>query len=185
MTSLSSSPTPLPVVCSNEDDDALLAAALASLSVHDALDPSWLSPLVPSLPFDVLVLVVSEVDHADLPAWCLASAAFDRIARPLLWREVSFADNAVMRKVLAALYLPVFYSVVSPLRLVTAVLPFDLIPSVFRRWPPRRRPSSTQSSSVSPRTSRGAPAPRCTSCLRSGVQLRSQGLWPCTSPTDI
>lgn len=100
MTSLSSSNTPPSTVCSNDDDDALLAADLALLSLRDALDSS---PLQPALPFDVLTLIVSEADRADLPAWCLVSSAFARIARPLLWREVSFADGAVMLRVLLAL----------------------------------------------------------------------------------
>lgn len=93
------SSTSPPAACANKDD-ALLAADLAPLSLHDTLDPSSAQH---ALPFDILALVVSEADRADLPAWCLVSSAFDRIAHPLLWREVTLADGAEMARVLLAL----------------------------------------------------------------------------------
>lgn len=68
------------------------ALAVPSAS-DDASTPPPLSPLSRAMPFEIVSLIIKESERADLQAWCLVSRGCDRVARPLLWREVTFKDG--------------------------------------------------------------------------------------------
>lgn len=58
------------------------------------------TPLTCAIPFELLSMIIAESERSDLPAWCLVSSVCDRVARPLLWREVTFKDEVVALRTL-------------------------------------------------------------------------------------
>lgn len=70
---------------------------LQLFSLAEAMTP------FPEMPEELVEMIVREAEHEDLAPWCLVSKHYLAVAGPLLWREVTFQDDAQLIRVLSAL----------------------------------------------------------------------------------